>query len=668
MTTAASSTSPPHASVDNWVNGLPGIDASDKPAVTQQSSQQSRKTKKTIDDVLAASGTKRDTDRLVINPEVQPAMQYWDIATILGLAFVAVVSPFEVALLQTEINGMFVLNRLIDVMFAVDLVLQFFVAYRVKTRYGHRLETRMKNIARHYLATWFVIDFVSLIPYDLLGLIFQSPELQKAKTLRITKLLRLLKLARVLRASRIFQRWETVLAINYNELNLWKAMIMFGVGSHWIACMWALLATQADEGEETWLTHSVPASGQQATLPSEIYLTSLYWSAMTVTSIGYGDVLPVNLFEQVVCVILMFASSFLWARVLSDIMNAITNGDTHKLKFRQTLDDLNYMMADQNLPGGLRRRLRGFFFQVQNLQRVQSFQGVIEQMSPALQGELALTVNEVWVRKVWYFDAHFDALPPAFVVGVAGALHISVYAQQELFGEPWTLYILHRGLCVRSLRVLRSGSVWGEDFVLSLESHALVDNSQACALTFVEVASLTRDSFKPLLERFPHVQQLIRKATVRIAVRAGILTEATRRRRIKGEASTSFLSFASPDSQFQPAVFCRQNSGLISLEDKENSNNILRSVEQKQEHMQKQLDKLTGLVEQVLERLPQRQQSASEPPAVSQVPGTPPRLQSSTLEPPAVSQGAAEDTEMPQKAADLISEAEDLLSEAAPND
>lgn len=616
MRTEASGVSHVHASVNNWVSGLPGIDASDKPAPAGQVRR--TKTARTVDEVLYEHGTKRDRDRWVINPEVNHSMQYWDVVTILGLAFVAVVTPFEVALLETEVDFMFVLNRLIDVIFAVDLVLQFFVAYRMKTRYGHRLETRMKQIARHYLTTWFFVDFLSLIPYDMLGLLLQSDELQRARTLRITKLLRLIKLARVLRASRIFQRWETTLHINYNDLNLWTAIAMFGVGSHWIACMWALLATQANEGEDTWLTHAVPASGQQATLPSEIYLTSLYWSAMTVTSVGYGDVLPVNLTEQVVCVFLMFGSSFLWARVLSDIMNAIANGDTHKQQFRQTLDDLNYMMADQNLPGGMRRRLRTFFFQIKDLQRIQSFQGVIKQMSPALQGELALTVNEVWVRKVWYFDAHFDKLPPAFVVGVAGALQISVFAQQELFGEPWTLYILHRGLGVRSLKVLRSGSVWGEDFVLSRASHELLDTTQACALTFVEVASLTRESFNPLLERFPNVHRLIRKATVRIAVRAGILNEASRRRmKAQGRRSTGFLTFAGEDSQ--TCFFTRQTSKLSNYSEQERSDKKWRAVEQKQEQMQKQLDRLTDLMEQVLERLPQQQKSpASEPAAVFQ--------------------------------------------------
>eukprot|EP00930_Biecheleria_cincta_P023788 TRINITY_DN17114_c0_g1_i2.p1 TRINITY_DN17114_c0_g1~~TRINITY_DN17114_c0_g1_i2.p1 ORF type:complete len:654 (+),score=76.26 TRINITY_DN17114_c0_g1_i2:135-2096(+) len=601
MRTDVSSASDARTSVNNWVNTLPGIDANDnKPPM-----RPTRRTKTTmpVDEVLTKHGAKRDRDRWVINPEVQQIMQYWDMTTILALAFVAVATPFEVALLETEVNLMFVLNRLTDAIFTVDLVLQFFVAYRVKTRYGHRLETRMRQIAKHYLTTWFIIDLVSVIPYDSLGLILQSPVLQRARTLKIIKLLRLIKLARVLRASRIFQRWETVMHINYNQLNLWTAIIMFGIGSHWIACMWSLLATQAEEGQRTWVDHAIPAAGDKATGPAEIYFTSMYWSAMTVTSIGYGDVLPVNLTERIACIFLMFGSSFLWARVLSDTMSAIANGDTHKLQFRQTLDDLNYMMADQKLPNGMRRRLRAFFFQTQDLQRVQSFQSVIQQMSPALQGELALTVNEVWVRKVWYLDTNFDKLPVEFVVGVAGALRIAVFAQQEFFGEPWTLYILHRGLCVRSMRILRSGSVWGEDFVLSLDSHDLINTLQVCALTFVEVASMTRASFKGILEKFPTVRQLIRKATVRIAVRAGILKEAERRKTTSaGRRSHGFLMFAGEDAP----VFDRHRSIAFSQQAADSTDDKLQAIEEKQEKMQKQLDKLTDLMERLVERVPQQ--------------------------------------------------------------
>jgi hypothetical protein len=46
-------------------------------------------------------------------------LQRWDIVTMLSLLFTAVVTPVEVAFLATALNGLFVLNRLVDMIFIV---------------------------------------------------------------------------------------------------------------------------------------------------------------------------------------------------------------------------------------------------------------------------------------------------------------------------------------------------------------------------------------------------------------------------------------------------------------------------------------------------------------------------------------------------------------------
>ena len=46
--------------------------------------------------------------------------------------------------------------------------------------------------------------------------------------------------------------------------------------------------------------------------PWEVYSAALYWSTMTVTSIGYGEMLPVNSYERGVCSLFMLISGVLW--------------------------------------------------------------------------------------------------------------------------------------------------------------------------------------------------------------------------------------------------------------------------------------------------------------------------------------------------------------------
>merc|ERR1712070_913726 len=120
----------------------------------------------------------------------------------------------------------------------------------------------------------------------------------------------------------------------------------------------------------------------------------------------------------------------------------------------------------------MRRRLRSFFFQIKDLQRIRSYQTIVDQMSPSLQGEVALQVNEIWMQHVWYFrtDPNRENFSKAFLADLAVKFRVVVYVQRELVGEAWTLYIVHRGLALRRCWVLGGGSVWGDDFLLSDEN------------------------------------------------------------------------------------------------------------------------------------------------------------------------------------------------------
>ena len=50
-------------------------------------------------------------------------MKYWDAYMMLLLIFTAIVTPYEVALLDTELNALFYLNRVVDVSFIMDMVM-----------------------------------------------------------------------------------------------------------------------------------------------------------------------------------------------------------------------------------------------------------------------------------------------------------------------------------------------------------------------------------------------------------------------------------------------------------------------------------------------------------------------------------------------------------------
>lgn len=66
----------------------------------------------------------------------------------------------------------------------------------------------------------------------------------------------------------------------------------------------------------------------------ELYMISLYWAIMTLTSVGYGDVIPVNTDEKILCCIVMIGGIFMYSYIVGSFTNLITNLDSRKVQLK----------------------------------------------------------------------------------------------------------------------------------------------------------------------------------------------------------------------------------------------------------------------------------------------------------------------------------------------
>merc|ERR1719454_1577615 len=141
----------------------------------------------------------------------------------------------------------------------------------------------------------------------------------------IVRLFRLLRLLRLTRIMQLFKRWETAIAMPYSNISLTKFTLGVLLTIHWMACIWGLTAELEklyDPRVYTWFDALVSAksppgsscafveldvalvcesdSGYRvASLrrPSAKYVSALYFSVYTLTSIGYGDISAHNPLE-----------------------------------------------------------------------------------------------------------------------------------------------------------------------------------------------------------------------------------------------------------------------------------------------------------------------------------------------------------------------------------
>ena len=222
----------------------------------------------------------------------------WDVCTGILLIYIAFTAPFRIAFGVEAAGFWYFFERLIDIFFIVDIVLNCLTAYHDP---DGSLVTDRRAMALQYLKSWFFIDVVSSIPVDLIlewsqiGSDGGASNLGAAKILKtskIVKTIRLAKMARMAKLAPLMERFEDTFDINRQTVKILKLFILLIVISHFNACGWYFIGTLEEDPNSSWLykANLLSLTGTQLTSNevTEHYLYSFYWAIMTTTTVGYG--------------------------------------------------------------------------------------------------------------------------------------------------------------------------------------------------------------------------------------------------------------------------------------------------------------------------------------------------------------------------------------------
>lgn len=134
------------------------------------------------------------------NPS-SPGRQAWDMIMLPFFFVIAIVVPYRIGFdIDVPFGSFgFWLDALIDLYFAIDMFVNFRTAYYDGSG---KMITDSNAIAKKYLKTWFIIDFVSCVPigYTFTIMHAMNPNADSssdnANKIKLTKVLRLVRLAK----------------------------------------------------------------------------------------------------------------------------------------------------------------------------------------------------------------------------------------------------------------------------------------------------------------------------------------------------------------------------------------------------------------------------------------------------------------------------------------
>lgn len=205
---------------------------------------------RTAEDEAGASRRAGVRARLASATMIRPGSTFrlsWDLIVSLCLGYIAISLPYRMGFRVDPTGSFFVFELFIDVYFCVDVLLNFRTGYHAED--GKEVMA-WRQVARNYTRSWFCIDVVSSIPWDLIFEKAAAGATQSArlsKSLKLGKGFRVLKLARLARLApgRFASEWSETLeemmaswAMHSIMMTARLVMLTFFV-SHLIACSWA---------------------------------------------------------------------------------------------------------------------------------------------------------------------------------------------------------------------------------------------------------------------------------------------------------------------------------------------------------------------------------------------------------------------------------------------
>ncbi|KAK9141627.1 hypothetical protein Syun_011027 [Stephania yunnanensis] len=271
----------------------------------------------------------------------------WEAYLVILVLYTAWVSPFEFGFLEKPVRGLSITDNVVNGFFAIDIILTFFVAYLDKTTY--LLIDDRKQIAWRYASTWLAFDVISTVPSELARQVLPH-------SLQTYGLFNMLRLWRLRRVSNMFARLEKDRNFNYFLLRCVKLVCVTLFAVHCAGCFYYFIADRYPDPKNTWIGASLGKDFHTFSLGTR-YVTTMYWSITTLTTVGYGDLHPTNTREMVFDIFYMLFNLGLTAYLIGNMTNLVVHGTSRTRKFRDTIQAASGFAQRNQLPPRLQDQM-----------------------------------------------------------------------------------------------------------------------------------------------------------------------------------------------------------------------------------------------------------------------------------------------------------------------
>uniref|UniRef100_A0A1I8IVH9 PAC domain-containing protein n=1 Tax=Macrostomum lignano TaxID=282301 RepID=A0A1I8IVH9_9PLAT len=293
----------------------------------------------------------------------------WDWLILLCTFYIAIMVPYNAANSSGKLrkaNGAddagIAVDLLVEVVFIADICINFrttFVSKSGQVVYCQRM------IAINYIKTWFFLDLLAAVPFDIIILISNAVSSDLASKMKIDRY------------------------AQYSSLVLLLLISMFALSAHWFACIWLVIGRKQLEVNQTreisWISKlssdinapfdfscSSGAPDEDASsgngscsvggpAKASRYITALYYTCSSLTSIGFGNVSANTDHEKIFSICVMLIGALMHAAVFGNVTALIQKMYAKRAAYTAKTQELKDFTRTHHIPKHLKRRMQEFF-------------------------------------------------------------------------------------------------------------------------------------------------------------------------------------------------------------------------------------------------------------------------------------------------------------------
>uniref|UniRef100_A0A3Q2PED7 Potassium channel, voltage gated eag related subfamily H, member 7 n=1 Tax=Fundulus heteroclitus TaxID=8078 RepID=A0A3Q2PED7_FUNHE len=445
-----------------------------------------------------------------------PFKAVWDWLILLLVIYTAIFTPYSAAFLLNDLeeqkrrvcgyscSPLNVVDLIVDIMFIVDILINFRTTY---VNSNEEVVSHPAKIAIHYFKGWFLIDMVAAIPFDLL--IFGSGSDETTTLIGLLKTARLLRLVRV---ARKLDRYS-----EYGAAVLMLLMCIFALIAHWLACIWYAIGNVEKpylEHKIGWLdnlgvsigkkyNYSDPSSGPSI---KDKYVTALYFTFSSLTSVGFGNVSPNTNSEKIFSICVMLIGSLMYASIFGNVSAIIQRLYSSTARYHLQMLRVKEFIRFHQIPNPLRQRLEEYFQHAWTYTNGIDMNMVLKGFPECLQADICLHLNKSLLQGCKAFHGAtkgcLRALAMRFKTTHAPPGDTLVHSGDVLTA----LYFVSRG----SIEILKDDivvAILGKNDIFGEMIHLFAKPGKSCAdvraLSYCDLHTIQREEILEVLDMYP---------------------------------------------------------------------------------------------------------------------------------------------------------------------